>query len=576
MLKIIKLFFKERAANPWIVLVCLIFAGLAGGIGFASIVPLLGVATQSDVAGDSGIAEVVGTVFNAVGMEPTLGGLVALVIMAITIKSVLTLAAMRYVGYAAAGLTSRLRGDLLQKLLHVRWSYFASQPLGRIAHSVGQEARLSGRMYSTAANFLANIIQAIIYVAIAVTISWKFSLLAVGFGLMIAVPLQFLVRAAKRAGYRETHGTRDLITFLTDALNSIKPLKAMAKQDHFARLCQKRIRLLNRALRRQVLSLEARRSFQEVLTVLCLGTAFFIAIAIYNWEFSEVIGVGILLSQTIRNIGRIQDGLQKAVIVESPYEAITGLIAEAGSVAENASGQRMPTFEQGCSLEAVSFAFGDKRVLKDVSLHIPAGRTTVLIGPSGSGKTTLTDLIIGLYPPTEGRVLIDGVPIVELDIENWRRMIGYVPQELVLFHDSVFANVTVGNDALDEDDVRAALEMAGAWEFVRTMSEGMMSTVGEKGWKLSGGQRQRIALARALATKPRLLILDEVTSGLDPATEADLCRSLTEISRETTIVAITHRPAFLEIADKVFRVEEGRVDAVSSTSLEPTAVTQLA
>jgi len=262
------------------------------------------------------------------------------------------------------------------------------------------------------------------------------------------------------------------------------------------------------------------------------------------------------------------------VIVESPYDAITSLIAEARSVAEDAGGQRVPTFEHGCSLEAVSFAFGNKRVLKNASLKIPAGQTTVLIGPSGSGKTTLTDLTTGLYPPDKGRVLIDGVPIAELDIVKWRRMIGYVPQELMLFHDSVFANVAVGNEALNEEDVRAALETAGAWEFVRTMPEGMMSTVGEKGWKLSGGQRQRIALARALATKPKLLILDEVTSGLDPVTESDLCRSLTRISKDITIVAITHRPAFLEIADRVYRIENGRVEAVPP--LAPRAVPQSA
>jgi len=574
MLKIIRLFFKERAANPWVVLVCLLFAGFAGGIGFASVVPLLAVATETSDAVNSPVAEAVQSAFNMIGLEPKLGGLMMLVIGAITIKSMLNLAAMRYVGYAAAALTSSLRTELLKQLLHVKWSYFSAQPLGRIAHSIGQEARLSGRMYSTAASFLANIIQAVIYVSIAVTISWKFSLLAVGFAILIAVPLQFLVRAAKRAGFQETHRTRELIMFLTDALNSIKPLKVMAKQDNFARLCEKKIRSLNRALRRQVLSLEARRSFQEVLTTFCLGTAFFLAIAVYGWELAEVIGVGILLSQTIRNIGRIQDDLQKAVIVESPYDAITSLIAEARSVAENAGGHRVPTFEHGCTLEAVSFAFGNKRVLKNATLEIPAGQTTVLIGPSGSGKTTLTDLTTGLYPPDKGRVLIDGVPIAELDIAKWRRMIGYVPQELMLFHDSIFANVAVGNEALTEEDVRAALETAGAWEFVRTMPEGMMSTVGEKGWKLSGGQRQRIALARALATKPKLLILDEVTSGLDPVTESDLCRSLTTISKDITIVAISHRPAFLEIADRIYRIQNGRVEAVPP--LAPSAVPQSA
>lgn len=561
MLKIIRMFFKERAANPWAVIVCLLFAGFAGGVGFASIVPLLAIATESPNQPTSSFVREVRTAMDVIGFSPTLSNLLLIVIGAIMVKSLLNLIAMRHVGNAAAALTSGLRSELLKRLLHVKWSYFATQPLGRIAHSIGQEARLSGRAYTSAATFLANIVQAVIYLSIAMAISWKLSVLAVGFGLFIAVPLQFLVRLSKRAGHRETYRTRELIIFLTDALNSIKPLKAMAKQDHFARLCERRISQLKKALRRQAVTLEARRSIQEVLTSVCLASAFYVAIGIYGWELSEVIGVGILLSQTIRNIGRIQDELQKAVIIESPYDAITELIAEAKAAREATGGDAKPTFEHGCRLQEVSFSFGNRRVLNGVNLEIRAGETTVLTGPSGAGKTTLTDLILGFYPPDEGRVLIDGVQISEVDIEQWRRMIGYVPQELVLFHDSIFANVALGNDKLGEDDVRNALEAAGAWEFVQALPEGMMNSVGEKGYKLSGGQRQRIALARALATKPKLLILDEVSSGLDPVTEADICRSLAQLSRTTTIVAITHRPAFLEIADHIYRIEDSMVSA---------------
>ena len=159
----------------------------------------------------------------------------------------------------------------------------------------------------------------------------------------------------------------------------------------------------------------------------------------------------------------------------------------------------------------------------------------------------------------DGRFLIDGVPLEAFDLQAWRRMIGYVPQDLILFHDTIEANVTLGDPNLGEAEARRALEAAGAWDFVAAQPEGLARVVGEKGAKLSGGQRQRIALARALATNPRLLILDEVTSALDPATERDICANIAALSDRFAILAITHGEAWAEIAHRVYRLERETV-----------------
>src|SRR5690606_6878418 len=128
--------------------------------------------------------------------------------------------------------------------------------------------------------------------------------------------------------------------------------------------------------------------------------------------------------------------------------------------------------------EDVSFAHGERQVLDGVSLEVPVGGVTVLIGPSGAGKTTIADIILGLYRPQRGRVLLDGVPLNEIDVRSWRRQIGYVPQELILLHDSVYANVALGNAGIRKADVRKALKIAGAWSFVDALPDGMMTTVG--------------------------------------------------------------------------------------------------
>jgi ATP-binding cassette subfamily C protein len=183
-------------------------------------------------------------------------------------------------------------------------------------------------------------------------------------------------------------------------------------------------------------------------------------------------------------------------------------------------------------------------------------------GESGSGKTTLADLIVGLHRPEEGRVLVDGRPLEELNLPSWRRAIGYVPQEMLLFTESVFLNVTLGDPTFSEKDAEDALRLAGAWDFVQEKADGLHHPMGHSGALLSGGQRQRIALARALVGRPALLILDEVTTALDPQTELEICDTLRTLAGKVTILSISHQTAMREAADQVILMKDGRLEVL--------------
>ena len=217
-------------------------------------------------------------------------------------------------------------------------------------------------------------------------------------------------------------------------------------------------------------------------------------------------------------------------------------------------------FERSIKLDNVTFTYDQHPVLENASLEIPVGSLTTLIGPSGSGKTTVVDLIIGLLKPQSGNVLLDDTPLPSLDLKAWRRMIGYVPQETLLLHDSILHNVTLGDPELSEDDAVQALKSAGAWEFVERMPAGIHSTVGERGTKISGGQRQRIMIARALVHKPALLILDEATSALDPENEAAIGETMRMLRGDLTILAISHQTALVKAADCVYRLGNGTIE----------------
>lgn len=564
MLGVLKIFFHAKATNPWVVLLCLVLSGFFGGVGLVGLLPLLSIAAGEEQASDSAVTETVFSALNALGIEPGMVPLLCMIVAAIILKCVFQLVAVRYFGRAAANVVADLRGTLLKQLLNAQWRYFSAQPLGRFANSMSFDAMRSGKAYSMAAQFMSTTIQTVVLIVVAFAVSWELSLIALAIGGVIALSLHYLVRIARKAGNRETKRTLTLVVFLTDALNSIKPLKAMEKQSHFANLCDRKIQALKEAMRRQIVAMEDHKSLQEILMAVALGVAFYFAIAVASYPLSEVLVMGIILSRTMSNVGRIQGSFQKAVVLESPYYAMKELIAEAEAASEKRDGSTTPTLTTGLRLDNVQFSFGANPVLKGASLSVPVGEITVLTGPSGGGKTTVTDLCLGFYRPDAGRVLIDEVPLDQIDIKQWRSLIGYVPQELILFHDTVFANVALGNDRLGEAEVREALEAAGAWDFVSALPDGLMSSVGEKGSMLSGGQRQRIALARALATKPKLLILDEVTSALDPEIEIDICRLVQSLAEDRAIIAITHRPAFLDVADRLYRLQDGRVDKIDT------------
>jgi ATP-binding cassette subfamily C protein len=565
MRNILSLFFNTEGINPWAVLLCLLTASVVEGLGFASLVPLLMIATDSGTDEPSPLLDATRDVMASIGLPLEVGPLIIFFVATLVVKSLLTFLAMQYVSRSIADFSSGLRSRMIATLFRANWSYLVQHPVGRIANAVSGQAGRAGAAYSIAATFLAQSIQTFVYLVVAFVVSWPIALAATGISGLMVLALHFLVRISRKAGWRQTQRSRELVTLLMDSLNNIKPLKAMAKEDEYAGFLEHRINQLKKAIRRQAISQDALKNGNEALVTIFLGAGFFVALAVWQVPLIELAVIGVLIKRTSNGIGKLQQLFQQAVASETPYLEAMDMMADAESAREVNPGRRQATFERECRLEGVSFAHGERPILESVSLQVPLGGVTVLIGPSGAGKTTIADLILGLYRPNRGRVVLDDVPLDEIDLKSWRRLIGYVPQELLLLHDSVYANVAMGKPDVSKADVRAALETAGAWRFVEALPAGMKTTVGQSGAKLSGGQRQRIALARALVSRPRLLILDEVTSALDPKTEQEICDNIRNMAEQTTILAITHRPTFLDVADRIYRVDHQTVTEVAAT-----------
>ncbi|HFD81473.1 MAG TPA: ATP-binding cassette domain-containing protein, partial [Gammaproteobacteria bacterium] len=440
-----------------------------------------------------------------------------------------------------------------------KWEYFLHQPIGKLTNALATEAQRSSDSFINGATVITILLQALIYGAVALAVSWQATLVSLSAGVVIIGISHFLVRMARRAGGKQTNLLISLLARLTDTLQSVKPLKAMAREHLADTVLSHKTSRLNRALQKQVLATAALGAAQEEMLVLVMAAGIYVALISYGVPLATVMVLVVALGRMLSQLGKVQKQYQKMVMGESAFWSMKNAINEAQAAEEVLGSGKRPTLDRSIQLEEVVFSYDGHRVLDGASLEIPAGQLTTLVGASGSGKTTLVDLVIGLLRPQSGRVLIDGVPLNELDLKAWRHMLGYVPQETLLLHDSILHNVTLDDPELDEKDAERALRGAGAWEFVARLPQGVHTLVGERGTKLSGGQRQRIVIARALVHRPRLLILDEATSALDPASEAAIGNTMKELRGQLTILAISHQAAMVDAADRVYRLEKGSV-----------------
>jgi ATP-binding cassette subfamily C protein len=568
-------------AYPWrtaLAMIAILFAGIADGAGITALLPLLKIATDTQSVGQAGmlpgiaagggakegshIEQIVVDALALVGLEPTLGVLLIAVVGFVTIRSVLLLVANRHVGYSAAHISTELRLTLLRAVLATQWQYFLNKPIGKLANSMATEANRSAQAYVFGVTMLAMVVQSVIYMGISLAVSWKATLACLGIALVIMAISHTLVRMSRQAGKRQTEVIKSLIARLTDTLQSVKSLKAMAREDLADTVLSAETAQLNEALRNEVFSKEMLDAVLTPLTAMVIAVGIYIALGKWGMPFASVLVLVVLLGRVLGQLSKIQKQYQKLVTMESAFWSLRKSIRQAEKAREISEGTGQPKLESAIRMDRVSFAYGDKKVLQDVTLRIPTRSLTTIIGSSGAGKTTLVDLIIGLYKPDQGAVYLDNVPLTEIDLKQWRHQLGYVPQEQLLLHDSILTNVTLGDPQLTEADAEDALKAANAWEFVSGLPDGMHSSVGERGTKLSGGQRQRIMIARALVHRPSVLILDEPTSALDPASEALISETLRRLRAEYTILAISHQPALAELADVVYRLQHGQLSTV--------------
>lgn len=539
--------------------ILLLIEGLASALSIMTLVPVADYLVDPSLSHPSRVTQIIVTGLAALGVSPDFWVLGALFVITNLMKGLLDVAIRYAILRIKYAVVRGLFGDALEVFFKARWEFFSGAHQGKLLNTLSKELSVIGDTLGHLATLFAQIFQLIIYLAVPIWLNAGLTLTALGLAMLFGAPFMLLHRLSYRLGKLNSETSNLHIGILSEVLGAARLILGFGRQE------QARMRYLSAldehtkvTLRSQTLSTAIPKFFQPLAMlaiVIALGSALK-----QQAHVSELAAVMWSLLAAMPLLSSLLQGNISISNFLPSYEQLIALRKNAKELEETQGQLPYLGLGVGIDLEDVSFAYPKRsKILHNINLHIRKGQLTALVGESGSGKSTITDLILGLQIPGDGRVLVDGMPLRDLKLNNFRDRVGYVPQDPQLFHVSIRENLLWSFDGASESDIWRALRLANAEEFVKELPQGIDTLVGDRGIRLSGGQRQRIALARALIRKPDLLILDEATSALDSESERLIQLSIDQVAKDTTILVVAHRLSTIAKAQQVYVLSKGRV-----------------
>lgn len=443
---------------------------------------------------------------------------------------------------------------LFCKSVELNYLDFAHKKTDKIRQTIITEAQNTSFYLQNLLQLASEFFTICLMYALLLVVSWKMTLVLT---LLLSVQVFFIIkllsRKIKKKGEIDVEMSTKLNELLTKTFGNFKFIKLKGNQDEvyhaFDRISQKRT---NAVITTQTL-LPLPRIILETIGF----SALIVCVAYILFQYQDASAVIPIISMYALALYRILPAVTRIL---NNINMMSYLTHSVYSVYENLTYHTEDEYQEPCAfvdsikLENVDFAYvSHKPILKDFSLEIKKGEKIAFVGQSGAGKSTLVDLIIGIYKPQKGHLLVDNVPITNHNLRAWRKKIGYIPQSIYLFDGSVAENVAFGS-VFDEEKTKIACQKAQILDFLNTHN-GIYTRVGEGGILLSGGQKQRIGIARAIYDDPEILVLDEATSALDNQTEADIMEQIYDVASNKTLLIIAHRLSTIERCERKIELQ---------------------
>ncbi|ELF2942775.1 ABC transporter ATP-binding protein, partial [Campylobacter coli] len=437
---------------------------------------------------------------------------------------------------------------------------FTQKNQSEILKSITGEVYNLSTMISSFLLMMSEIFVVLLLYTLMLLVNYKITLFLSLFMIINAfILIKVLSPIVKKAGLKREEAMKNFFEILNTNLNNFKLIKLKTKEDGVLNLFKTQSEIFAKAN-------ITNESVSAMPRIYLEGVGFcvlvFIVVFLVFKNQSDISGILATISIFVLALYRLMPSANRIITSYHDllyYRSSLDIIYQILKQKEESLGEEKIDFDKELRLENLSFGYKDKKNLFTcLNLSIKKGEKIAFIGESGCGKSTLVDIIIGLLSPREGRVLVDKNELNMKNVKNYRQKIGYIPQNIYLFNDSIAKNISFG-DEVDEEKLQRVIKQANLEHFVKNLPQGVQTKVGDGGSNLSGGQKQRIAIARALYLDPEILVLDEATSALDTESEARIMDEIYKISKDKTMIIIAHRLSTITRCDSIYRLEHGKL-----------------
>lgn len=548
----------------YLLLILSLMVGLLDGIGLALFIPLLQVATSPENAPQEGFIS--DLVLNWLGVVPSLFNILLLILLFFSLKAIIKFIE----GYLRVSYQQyfmrKLRISNIENLNNFDFLNFSKANVGRIQNTLSGEV---GRV-NTAFRFYFRSFQyavlVMVYVLMAISADALFAFLVAVGGLGTNLLLKFLYTKTKYFSKKLTVQNHNFQGLLIQMVTWFKYLKTTGLNAAYSTKLKASALGLERTQKRIGIIDVLLGSLREPMIIFIVIVAIYLQLVIFDRNMGLIIFSLLLLYRALTFFMAMQESWNLFLGVSGSLVNMDSFTRELKEGRELIMEENYDGLQEKIALQNVSFHYGSTEVIKNLNLEIEKNETIAFIGESGSGKTTLMSILGGLLKPTDGKVIVDRQDLGELDLNTYRKNIGYIAQDAPVFNDSIYNNVTFWADKSPENIERfwRAVDQAALRDFVKGLPGQEETYLGNNGINLSGGQKQRLSIARELYKKVELLLMDEATSALDGETESIIQNNIDQLKGLLTIVVIAHRLATIKNADRIVILAEGRIEAIGS------------
>lgn len=537
---------------------------LSEGLVIALVIPLLNLALGKGTAQEGGFlanaTPIIQRIFNFFGLSPSLGLILVTIVLIFVVQGLARFLQKHLQWKMIKEYDQSLVHCLFKNYLSASWIFFVNHKAGHLMNVLSTETTRARAAFQFILQALAHFFLILFYLAISSLISWKITLLAILFGSLASTFLKLFIGRMERYGIETSKINNEFQSLAFDILSSAKMIKSSATEEKALNavdnITQKRTHLDYISQ----MSGSLIPSFYFPLVMGMLALLVYIAMGYWQTNFATLLIFLYVFFRLIPTLSAFHSDYGQALIYIPSLDEIDKIQKEAVGHHEESGKRTFTHLKESIVFDHIVFGYQQKEgVLKDITLTIRKGESIAVVGASGAGKTSLVDLLLGLLTPLKGTVLIDTIPLTTYDIASWRKKVGYLSQDVFLFHDTLRANLAWIAPRTSESDINQAIKAAYAEEFINKMPEGLNTVIGDRGVKLSGGQRQRIALARLLLQNPDIIVFDEAMSALDSHSETLVQKAIATHLKKKTKIIISHRLSSVKEADKIYVLKKGRI-----------------